>query len=130
MAANSHRGEVDIDIGDGVERKLRFTFNAMAEIEEHFGGDRPIQEILTAESLKRAKASDWRAIIAAGLRAGGDEEMTDERLGSIMGFGEMMEATAKINEAFSLANTGSKKGDGKKDQARSTKPKASSTSNE
>lgn len=42
--ANLKRGEVDIFIG-GTERRLKFNFNALCELEKLFG--RPVQDIFT-----------------------------------------------------------------------------------
>lgn len=64
--ANPHKGDAPFTVGD-VTYTLRFTFDALVEIEEHFG--RPIvrvfQDLMTAEDgprLKDARFIIWQAI--------------------------------------------------------------------
>lgn len=80
--ANRHRGEVEAVI-DGERRILCLTLGAIAELESVFGVDN-IADLASRFASGRIGAAELIAIIAAGLRGGGnlvdDEDVRDMRV--------------------------------------------------
>lgn len=87
--ANELKGEVDLSIGDKTYT-LKFTRNAMADIESLFGG-RPFNEILADRSVSVLRACLWGGLKAhhqgIDLLAAGDlmEVADDAALGTAIG---------------------------------------------
>jgi len=106
---NSKRGYAKITFSDGVERALRYSFNALAEIEDHFGGESIQQIFINTERIAQLKASDWVFLFWAGLKGGGDTEITREEVGDLMDISEMQTYSEAMMQAFNKANVGTDK---------------------
>lgn len=92
--ANKQRGFVEIELDK--KRKLRYTLNAVAEIEDKLGC--AIQDL--AEKNLGIKA--LRTMLWAGLLHE-DKEITEEFVGDLVDFDNLHYAQEKITEAFALA---------------------------
>ncbi len=68
---NRVRGDVALSL-DGVERRLRLTFGALAEIEAGLGV-RDLAEM--GARIGRLNARELRLVLAALLRGGGEDEV-------------------------------------------------------
>jgi len=80
------------------ERTLKLTLNAMVDFEEATG------KSLMRGTFKSSKMSprELRVMLWACLRDE-DPELTQEQVGSWITVGNLMEVTAKLNEAFEVA---------------------------
>jgi hypothetical protein len=100
--ANRQRGEIEAVI-DGERRILCMTLGALAELETAFGVDN-IADLAGRFSGGRIGTRDVMAIIAAGLRGGGnvvdDVELSDCRVEGGIG-GAIALAVRLLDSAFS-----------------------------
>jgi hypothetical protein len=78
------------------ERTLLLDLNAFAELEEVYES---VDDAL--DGLQKGKIKAVRAILWAGL-VHEDEELTQKDVGKLIGFSNLQEISAKINEAFSI----------------------------
>jgi len=87
--ANELQGEVDLRIGDKTYT-LKFTRNAMADVESLFGG-RPFNEVLADRSVSVLRACLWAGLkrhhSGIDLLAAGDlmDEADDAAVGAAIG---------------------------------------------
>lgn len=79
--ANKERGEVTINL-DGKAWTMRPTYEALAEIEAATG--RPIMELIGAVNALRFSVRDLAVIVAACLRAGGEDGVKAARVGPML----------------------------------------------
>lgn len=77
--ANAHRGEIAAFIG-GIERRLRLTLGALADLEDAFGAD-DLGDLARRFSSGTLKARDATRVIGAGLRGAGEAVSDDEVAG-------------------------------------------------
>lgn len=100
--ANRRRGEIEAVI-DGERRILCMTLGALAELETAFGIDN-IADLAERFAGGRIAARDVMAIIAAGLRGGGnvvdDDEIAEIRVEGGIG-GAISLAVRLLDSAFS-----------------------------
>jgi hypothetical protein len=100
--ANRQRGEIEASI-DGERRILCMTLGALAELETAFGVDN-IADLAGRFSGGRIGTKDLMAIIAAGLRGGGnvieDGELAESRVEGGIG-GAIALAAQLLDSAFS-----------------------------
>lgn len=68
-----------ITLKDGVEREIRFTLNAMAEMEDKYGTVDAAFKKLDEGSIKAARFILW-----AGLLHLEDESLTEQRVGNLI----------------------------------------------
>jgi hypothetical protein len=105
---NKTRGAVEIDFGDGQVFKLRFTFGALAKIEEHFG--KPFQQIFASKEAEKQIANmdarDWIVIFWAGLQGGGHKEVTKDQVAELIDIGNLGYLVGKLTSAMSIATAG------------------------
>jgi hypothetical protein len=73
---NSYRGEIAAIIG-GVERRLRLTLGALADLEDAFGAD-DLSDLARRFSSGTLKARDATRVIGAGLRGAGESVSDDD----------------------------------------------------
>lgn len=99
--ANRQRGEIEAVI-DGERRIFCMTLGALAELETAFGVDN-VADLAGRFAGGKIGARDVMAIIAAGLRGGGnvldDADLTDMRVEGGIG-GAMRLATRLLDSAF------------------------------
>lgn len=101
--ANRQRGEIEAEI-DGERRILCMTLGALAELETAFGVDN-IADLAGRFAGGRVGTRDVMAIIAAGLRGGGnvvdDGDLADIRIEGGIG-GAMRLAARLLESAFAV----------------------------
>lgn len=71
-------GVKTITLNDGVEREVRFTLNALAELEEKYGSVEKAFEALDSGSIKAARFVLWAGFMEA------DPSLTEKQVGSLI----------------------------------------------
>lgn len=82
-----------ITLNDGVEREIRFTLNAMAELEERYGSVDAAFKALDSGSIKAARCVLW-----AGMLDTSDTPLTEQQVGKLIDIecmNQIMENLAK-----------------------------------
>lgn len=72
------RQPVKITLTDGVERELKFTLNALAELEERYGTVDEAFEQLNKNSIKAVRCIMWAALIHE------DDTLTEQQVGNLI----------------------------------------------
>ena len=85
---------VKITLTDGVERTIKFTLNAMAELEDRYGSVEEAFKQLDNNSIK-----DVRCILWAGL-IHEDPDLTEQQVGNLIDIQYMQELMASLGDAF------------------------------
>ena len=67
-----------ITLNDGVEREIRFTLNAMAELEDRYGSVDAAFKALDSGSIKAARCVLWAGLLD------GDESLTEQQVGKLI----------------------------------------------
>jgi hypothetical protein len=88
------REPVVIDIGDGVERKLRYTLNSFALIEEKYGTIDKAMEILKSGSIAAIRFVLWAGLIHE------DENLSERYVGSQIDLSDLEDLAEKMNKAM------------------------------
>ncbi len=89
--ANKQRGIVEIELDK--KRNLRYTMNALAEIEDQLGVS--ITEVGDIDlTVKNVRVILWAGLIHE------DKELTQEEVGDMIDMGNFQYAQEKIAEAF------------------------------
>ena len=88
------REPVVIDIGDGVERKLRYTLNSFALIEEKYGTIDKAMEILKSGSIAAVRFALWAGLIHE------DENLSEHYVGSQIDLADLEDLAEKMNKAM------------------------------
>lgn len=83
-----------ITLCDGVERELRFTLNAMAEMEDRYGSVENAFKALEANSIKAVRFTIWAGLLDNG------EGLTEQQVGSLIDVQCMEEIIASIHNAM------------------------------
>lgn len=85
-----------ITLNDGVEREIKFTLNAMAELEERYGSIDAAFKKLDEGSIKAARVVLWAGLMHT------DENLTEMQVGNLIDLaclGKIMESmTSALNE--------------------------------
>jgi hypothetical protein len=111
--ANAKKAEVPIKL-EGKEYRLRFDFNALAEMEDEF--KEPVHVFLAGlTGNKSVGVKMIRQFIFHGLQANHSDEFVDvESVGAVLDLGSIKEYADAMSRALSLALTGSEPGENKK----------------
>ena len=88
------REPIVVDIGDGVERKLRYTLNSFALIEEKYG---TVDNAM--EALKSGSVAAIRFVLWAGL-VHEDESLSEHYVGSQIDLSDLEDLAEKMNKAM------------------------------
>ncbi|CUB09214.1 hypothetical protein BN2127_JRS1_00998 [Bacillus cereus] len=89
--ANKQRGIVEVNLDK--KRKLQYTLNALAEIEDALGVK--IHEMHTLNlGMKNIRTILWAGLLHE------DAELTEEFVGSLVNVSNIAEVQAKVQEAF------------------------------
>lgn len=92
--ANKQRGYIEIELDK--TRRLRYTLNSLAEIEEKLGV--PVQKLAEAEmGMKAVRVFLWAGLIHE------DAELTEREVGEMVDFDNFQYVQEKIAEAFQNA---------------------------
>jgi hypothetical protein len=93
--ANKQRGNVEVELG-GKVRNLRYTMNALAEIEDNLGV--PLSEMDKVKmTIKNVRVILWAGLIHE------DEELTQKEVGNMVDLENMEAVQEKVAEAFTMA---------------------------
>lgn len=88
------RAPVKIDIGDGIERRLRYTLNAFALIEEKYGTIDEAMKVMEAGSIAAVRFALWAGLVHE------DENLTEHYVGSQIELADLEDLAEKMNEAM------------------------------
>lgn len=83
-----------ITLNDGVEREVRFTLNAMAELEERYGSVDAAFKALDEGSVKAARCVLWAGLIEA------NPDLTEQQVGSLIDMQLMQDIMENISGAL------------------------------
>jgi hypothetical protein len=86
---------VKITLNDGVERTIKFTLNALAELEDKFGSVQAAFDKLEKENSMKA----LRAVLWAGFLHE-DPNLTELTVGNLIDIAYMQELVDSLEEAF------------------------------
>ena len=92
--ANKQKNEVSIMLDK--KRTIRFTLNALAEIEDALGV--PLSKLSEVElGVKTVRTMLWAGLLHE------DDELTEKQVGNWVDFENLEEVQTKVTEAFSMA---------------------------
>lgn len=86
---------IKIALSDGVQRTIRFTLNALAELEDKFGSVQAAFDKLEKENSMKA----LRAILWAGFLHE-SPELTEQEVGNLIDIAYMQELIGTLNTAL------------------------------
>lgn len=85
---------VKITLTDGVERTIKFTLNAMAELEDRYGSVDEAFKQLDNNSIKAVRCILWAGLIHE------DPDLTEQQVGNLIDIQYMQELMSSLGEAF------------------------------
>lgn len=85
---------VKITLTDGIERTIKFTLNAMAELEDRYGSVDEAFKQLDNNSIKAVRCILWAGLIHE------DPDLTEQQVGNLIDIQYMQELMASLGEAF------------------------------
>jgi hypothetical protein len=88
------REPVIVDIGDDVERTLRYTLNSFALIEEKYGTIDKAMEALNSGSVAAIRFVLWAGLIHE------DENLSEHYVGSQIDLSDLEDLAEKMNKAM------------------------------
>lgn len=88
------KAPVVVDIGDGVERKLRYTLNSFALIEEKYGTIDKAMEIMEAGSIAAVRFALWAGLVHE------DENLSEHYVGNQIDLSDLEALAEKMNKAM------------------------------
>ena len=83
-----------ITLNDGVEREIRFTLNAMAELEDRYGSVDAAFKALDSGSIKAARCVLWAGLLD------GDENITEQQVGKLIDISLMNSIMENLGKAL------------------------------
>lgn len=86
--------DIKITLNDGVERTIKFTLNALAELEDRYGSVDEAFKQLDNNSIKAVRCILWAGLIHE------DPELTEQQVGNLIDIQYMQELMASLNDAF------------------------------
>jgi len=86
---------VKVTLTDGVERTVRFTLNAMAELEDKYGSVDEAFAMLDKNSIKAARFILWAGLVHE------DANLTERQVGDLIDLQYMSTLMGSLEEAFS-----------------------------
>jgi hypothetical protein len=88
------REPIVIDIGDGVERTLRYTLNSFALIEEKYGTIDKAMEALNSGSIAAIRFVLWAGLVHE------DENLSEHYVGNQIDLSDLEDLAEKMNKAM------------------------------
>ena len=85
---------VKITLTDGVERTIKFTLNAMAELEDRYGSVEAAFKQLDKGSIKAVRCILWAGLIHE------DPDLTEQQVGNLIDLQYLQELMSSIGDAF------------------------------
>lgn len=86
--------DIKITLNDGVERTIKFTLNALAELEDRYGSVDEAFKQLDNNSIKAVRCILWAGLIHE------DPDLTEQQVGNLIDIQYMQELMASLGEAF------------------------------
>lgn len=86
--------DIKITLNDGVERTIKFTLNALAELEDRYGSVDEAFKQLDNNSIKAVRCILWAGLIHE------DPELTEQQVGNLIDIQYMQELMTSLNDAF------------------------------
>lgn len=83
-----------IMLNDGVERELKFTLNALAELEDRYGTVEKAFEALEANSIKAIRLTLWAGLLHT------DEGLTEQQVGNLIDVTSLDRLVVSVTQAF------------------------------
>lgn len=83
-----------ITLNDGVEREIKFTLNAMAELEDRYGSVENAFKALESNSIKAARCILWAGLLHS------DEGLTEQQVGNLIDLDILNEVMESMTEAM------------------------------
>lgn len=83
-----------IMLRDGVEREIRFTLNAMVELEDKYGSVEKAFEALENNSIKAARFILWAALLHT------EEGLTEQQVGNLIDLNTLGAIMDKMSSAM------------------------------
>lgn len=84
-----------VDLGDGVEREVILSLNAMAELEEKYGS---IEEAF--EKVKQGSVAAIRFLLWCVLVPDGDKDLTEREIGRMIRLDSLNDIVEALTDAF------------------------------
>ena len=85
---------IKITLSDGVEREIKFTLNAMVELEDRYGSVEAAVKELDKNSIKALRCVLWAGLIH------NDENLTEQQVGNLIDMQYMQSLMDSVEEAF------------------------------
>lgn len=85
---------IPITLCDGVERELKFTLNALAELEDHYGTVDAAFKALDGGSFKAIRFVLWAGLVHA------DSALTEKQVGALIDVQSMPEIIEQLGNAL------------------------------
>ena len=85
---------VKITLTDGVERTIKFTLNAMAELEDRYGSVDEAFKQLDNNSIKAVRCILWAGLIHE------DPDLTEQQVGNLIDIQYMQDLMTSLGSAF------------------------------
>lgn len=85
---------VKITLSDGVERTIKFTLNAMAELEDRYGSVEEAFKQLDNNSIKAVRCILWAGLIHE------DPDLTEQQVGNLIDIQYMQKLMTSLGDAF------------------------------
>ena len=87
--------KIEITLNDGVKRELRFTLNAMAELEDAYGSvDKAFEALEQNNSIKALRKMLWTGLLHE------ENPMTEQQVGMLVDIQYMSALIDSLNGAF------------------------------
>ena len=83
-----------ITLNDGVEREIRFTLNAMAELEDRYGSIDDAFKELDKGSIKAARCIMWAGLMHS------DDSLTEQQVGNLIDMDCLQDIFEKVSSAI------------------------------
>lgn len=83
-----------ITLNDGVEREIRFTLNAMAELEDRYGSVDKAFDAMQDGSIKAARCVLWAGLLH------NDENLTEKQVGDLIDLSCLDQIMSGLNGAM------------------------------
>jgi hypothetical protein len=90
------RKAIKVELADGKEREIKFTLNAMAELEEKYGSVDDAFKVLEGGSLKAIRFFLW-----ATIQQEEKEDLSEKQLGDLIDISSIGNIINAMNEASS-----------------------------
>lgn len=88
---------IKITLSDGVEREVRFTLNAMAELEDRYGSVEAAFDALENNSMKAVRCVLWAGLLHT------EENLSEQQVGNLIDVTCMNDLMRSMTEAFDVA---------------------------